>query len=201
MDNEKGTNEKLTVDDLLKSKDFNNIVNVIIYEFGKMQSDIKDDIRQICSIVVVRLIEQYDPDLNDRFWSYAKPFMTEYAKRELNNQKNVVHLPYNRTNGGFKEYEKIKHKYEDLIMPDGHLMPLEYKQNDVNLMIDIKNALEKLNEMQSKVVKMRIGIIQTNNGKTDFASIGDTLGIPMHRARAKFISAQKKLKKYIGNID
>jgi len=201
MDNEKGTNEKLTVDDLLKSKDFNNIVNVIIYEFGKMQSDIKDDIRQICSIVVVRLIEQYDPDLNDRFWSYAKPFMTEYAKRELNNQKNVVHLPYNRTNGGFKEYEKIKHKYEDLIMPDGHLMPLEYKQNDVNLMIDIKNALEKLNEMQSKVVKMRIGIIPTNNGKTDFASIGDTLGIPMHRARAKFISAQKKLKKYIGNID
>lgn len=201
MDNEKGTNEKLTVDDLLKSKDFNNIVNVIIYEFGKMQSDIKDDIRQICSIVVVRLIEQYDPDLNDRFWSYAKPFMTEYAKRELNNQKNVVHLPYNRTNGGFKEYEKIKHKYEDLIMPDGHLMPLEYKQNDVHLMIDIKNALEKLNEMQSKVVKMRIGILPTNNGKTDFASIGDTLGIPMHRARAKFISAQKKLKKYIGGID
>ena len=55
--------------------------------------------------------------------------------------------------------------------------------------------------MQSKVVKMRIGILPTKNGKTDFASIGDTLGIPMHRARAKFISAQKKLKKYIGGID
>lgn len=201
MSNETGTKEKLTVEDLLKSKDFNQIVNVIIYEFGKMQSDIKDDIRQICSIVVVRLIEQYDPDLNDRFWSYAKPFMTEYAKRELNNQKQVVHLPYNRTNGGFKEYEKVRHTYQDLTMPDGHLVPIESGGHDVPLMIDIRNALEQLNEIQSKVVKMRIGIIPTNNGKTDFASIGDTLGIPMHRARAKFISAQKKLKKYIGNID
>jgi len=196
MSNEK-TRAELNIEDLLRSKNFNNIVNVIIYEFGKMQDDIKDDIRQTCAIVVLKAIEKYNPELNDNFWVYCKPFMTEYAKRELNLHRNIVHIPYNHTNGGFKNYEKIKHEYQDVYYPDGHMIPVQEKQADVCTMMDIKNAIGNLNETQNTIVKMRIGMIPTNNGKTDFTSIGETVGLPMHKARAIFIESQQLLKKYL----
>ena len=196
MSNEK-TRTELNIEDLLKSKNFNNIVNVIIYEFGKMQDDVKDDIRQTCAIVVLKAIKKYNPELNDNFWVYCKPFMTEYAKRELNLHKNIVHIPYNHTNSSFKNYEKIKHEYQDIYYNDGHIMPIHEKQNDICTMMDIKNAIESLNETQNTIVKMRIGMIPTNNGKTDFTSIGETVGFPMHKARAIFIESQQILKKYL----
>ena len=191
------TRSELNAEDLLRSKNFNNIVNVIIYELGKMQDDVKNDIRQVCAIVVVNAIKKYNPELNDNFWVYCKPFMTEYAKRELNLQMNIVHIPYNHTNGGFKNYEKIKHEYQDVYYPDGHIIPIQGKQADVCTMMDIKSAIESLNDMQNTVVKMRIGMIPTNNGKTDFTSIGETIGLPMHKARAIFIESQEILKKYL----
>ena len=191
------TRTELNIEDLLRSKNFNNIVNVIIYEFGKMQDDVKNDIRQTCAIVVLKAIKKYNPELNDNFWVYCKPFMTEYAKRELNLQKNVVHIPYNHTNSSFKNYEKIRHEYQDMYYPDGNMVALQDNQTDVCAMMDIKNAIESLNETQNTIVKMRIGIVPTNNGKTDFTSIGESVGLPMHKARAIFIESQQILKKYL----
>ena len=202
MDNETFNKENgLNIEELLRSKDFNNIVNVIIYEFGKMQDDIKKDIRQTCAIVVINAIKKYDSSINDNFWIYCKPFMTEYAKRELNLQRNIVHIPYNHTNGGFKNYEKIKYEYQDIFYADGHIIPIAEKPSDICSMIDINNALERLNELQNTIVKMRIGIIPTKSGKTDFTSIGESVGLPMHKARAIFIESQELIRKYIYDRD
>jgi len=189
--------KELNPDELLCSKNFNSIVNVIIYRLGSFDDDIKADIRQACALAVLKSIEKYDPEKNDKFWVYAMQRMVEFAKNELNLHKNIIHIPYNRINSGFKNYENVSFAYSKLTFDNGCNLPLFVPDSDSCAMIDLYNAINSLEENEQAVVKMRIGITSTINGKNDFASIGKTLNMPMHKARNIFISSQKKLQEFL----
>ena len=182
---------------LLSSKNFNNIVNVIIYRFGNIRPEVKDDIRQACALAVLRSIEKYDPSKNDKFWVYAMPLMCEYAKNELNLHKNIIHIPYNRTNSGFKGYENVTYTYTGITYDNGSEIPFYSNESDKMSILDLTNAIDSLGVPTSDIVKMRIGLKETINGKNDFTSIGLSVDMPMHKVRNLFIASKDKLAKYL----
>lgn len=192
------SDKNLDPEQLLKSKNFKDIVNVIIYQLGKFDDDIKSDIKQACALAVIKSIEKYNPEKKNNFWLYAMRLMTEYARNELNLHKNTIHIPYNRINSGFKKYENVSYAYESLTFDNGADFPLYASERADNMvMIDIKNAIESLGDPASDIVKMRVGLKKTINGKNDFTSIGDSINMPMHKARNIFLDSQKKLAKYL----
>lgn len=190
-------NQDLDPIKLLSSKNFNNIVNVIIYRLGNFNEDIKSDIRQACALAVLKSIENYDPKKNNKFWVYALTLMKEYAKNELNLHKNIVHIPYNHINKGFKKYENISYDYESLEIGNNGNIPHPIKESDRNMMIDLQNAIDSLGSPTSDIVKMRIGLKETINGKNDFTSIGQTVNMPMHKVRNIYIESKKDLEEYL----
>lgn len=192
-------NNQLDINELILSKNFNNIVNVIIYRLGNVDEATKKDIKQSCALAVMRSIELYDSSKNDNFWIYAMRLMTEYARNEFNLHKNIIHIPYNRINSGFKKYENVNYTYNSLTFDNGSEIPIFSFSEDICSMIDIQNAIERLSSPEIDIVKMRIGMIKTNNGKVDFKTIGDALNIPMYKARNIYLKTQKKLMKYLGS--
>lgn len=182
---------------LLASKNFNDIVNVIIYRLGNFRDEIKDDIRQACSLAVLKSIEKYDASKNDNFWVYALPLMREYAKNELNLHKNTVHIPYNRINSGFKKYENVTYHYTQLTFENGAEIPFQSVESDAMSIYDLSKAIEHLGSPASDIVKMRIGLKPTINGKNDFGSIGRTVNLPMYKTRNVYNVSKEKLAKYL----
>jgi DNA-directed RNA polymerase specialized sigma subunit len=190
-------NQNLNPDELLISKNFNDIVNVIIYRLGNFDEDIKNDIRQACALAVLKSVEKYDPEKNNKFWVYALKLMKEYARNELNLHKNIIHIPYNRINSAFKNYDNVAYSYSPLTFENGSDLPICVLESDTCTMMDLQNAIDSLESKEQDIVKMRIGLKKTNNGKNDFTSIGDTVGMPMHRARNIYIESAKKLMEYL----
>lgn len=189
--------QNLDPDELLASKNFKDIVKVIIFRLGKFDDEIKNDIRQACTLAVLKSIEKYDPSKKNNFWLYAMKLMTEYARNELNLHKNIIHIPYNRINSGFKNYENVNYNYEPLTFENGSDIPIYVAESDKCIMMDLQNAIESLGDPASDVVKMRVGLKETKNGKNDFASIGDDINMPMHKVRSLFLDSKKKLAKYL----
>ena len=189
--------QNLDPDELLASKNFKDIVNVIIFRLGKFDDEIKNDIRQACALAVLKSIEKYDPSKKNNFWLYAMRLMTEYARNELNLHKNIIHIPYNRINSGFKNYENVNYDYEPLTFENGSDIPIYVAESDKCIMLDLQNTIESLGDPASDVVKMRVGLKETKNGKNDFASIGDDINMPMHKVRNLFLDSKKKLAKYL----
>jgi len=190
-------NQKLNPDELLISKNFNDIVNVIIYRLGNFDEDIKNDIRQACAMAVLKSIEKYDPEKNNQFWVYALKLMKEYARNELNLHKNIIHIPYNRINSAFKNYENVTYNYSPLTFDNGSDLPLCVLESDMCTIMDLQNAINSLEDNEQEIVKMRIGLEKTDNGKNDFTSIGETVRMPMHKVRNIYIESTKKLMEYL----
>lgn len=190
-------NKKLNPEELLVSKNFNDIVNVIIYRLGNFDDEIKKDIRQACALAVLKSVEKYDPEKNNKFWVYALKLMKEYARNELNLHKNIIHIPYNRINSAFRKYENVTYNYSPLTFDNGCEVPLCIFESDICTTMDLQNAIDSLESGERDIVKMRMGLEKTNNGKNDFTSIGETVGMPMHRARNIYIESAKKLMEYL----
>lgn len=83
-------------------------------------SEIFSDIMQECAIAVIESFNTFDPQKCGGFsffWGHAFKRMYEYAKKEMNKQINVVHIPIHRTNAAFGNekrkyaYEQVKHTY------------------------------------------------------------------------------------------
>lgn len=187
----------LDPDELLSSKNFKDIVNVIIFRLGNFDAEIKNDIRQACALAVLKSIEKYDPEKKDNFWLYAMRRMTEYARNELNLHKNIIHIPYNRINSGFKKYENVNYAYDPLTFENGSDLPISVLESDKCTMMDLQNAIDSLGDPARDIVKMRVGLKETMNGKNDFTSIGNDVDLPMHKARNIFIESQKKLAEFL----
>ena len=189
--------QKLNPEELLVSKNFNDIVNVIIYRLGDFSDEIKKDIRQACALAVLKSVEKYDPSKNDKFWVFALDRMKEYAKNELNLHKNIVHIPYNRINSAFKKYENVVYTYSPITFENGSDLPLCVLDSDICTMMDLQNAINSLENEERDIVRLRMGLEKTINGKNDFTSIGETIGLPMHTARNIYIKSAKKLMEYL----
>ena len=185
----------MNFDELIKSKDFSRILNYIFCKFNCFNADTQNDVRQVCAIAVAKSIERYDEDKNPNFWVFCKPLMTEYAKNEINLQRNIVKIPYNRLNSAFRNYENIVHSYTSITYDNGD--DIDYGQHTDNryeeLLLDYKRLVGELDSNSRDIIDMKLGFKQTHNGKTDFISISETMGISLSKTRELFKKAQEYL--------
>ena len=184
-------------EELINSKDFSRILNYIFCKFNCFNTDTQNDVRQVCCIAVAKSIERYDSSKNPNFWVYCKPLMTEYAKNEINLQRNIVKIPYNRLNSGFKDYENIVHSYTGISYENGDDIDFGQYSDRVyeELLMDYKRLVGELDSKSRDIVDMKFGFKQTHNGKTDFISISETMGISLSKTRELFKKAQDYLQK------
>lgn len=112
----------------IRSPNFEKYVHSIARMlFINDNSDMFNDILQECAIAVIESFNTFDPQKCGGFsffWGHAYKRMYEYAKKEMNKQINVVHIPIHRTNAAFGNekrkyaYEQVKHTYVRGLMYD-----------------------------------------------------------------------------------
>ena len=61
--------------------------------------------------------------------------------------------------------------------------------------MDYKRLVGELDSKSRDIVDMKFGFKQTHNGKTDFISISETMGISLSKTRELFKKAQDYLQK------
>lgn len=189
----------INIDALLSSKEFTNIVNQLANKFGvAYNSELKDDVRQVCAMKAWEALATYDPaKVGNNFWGYAYPRMYEYAKREVYEQRNTVHIPMNRTSEwGASDYEKTSHSYEALTWEDGHDR-FAGESNNAIIAMDLQAALNSLDETSRYIVEVYTEMKSSKTGKHDFASIAEKLKLPTHVVRRKFAQAKETLATYL----
>jgi len=183
---------------LINSREFTNLVNQITNSYGvAYNDDIKNDVRQACAIAAWEAYQKYDPaKVGNNFWGYAYLRMRTYAKREIHEQKNIVHIPLNRTREDYS-YEKVNHSYEDLSWEDGHSKPFESETNNVALGIDIEAALSILDEETRYIFEVHSELRKGNSDKSDFNTIAEELGIPVSIVRKRFNTAKEQIASFL----
>lgn len=191
----------MSVDELLKSSDFSRIVNHIFCKFNCFNSETQEDVRQVCRLAVLKSIERYSKEKNPNFWVFCKPLMTEYAKNEVNLQRNTVHIPYNRINAAFKEYENVTHSYTSITYDNGDDIDFGIYNEEIynDLVSDYKRLVGNLDTKTRDIVDMKFGFKETHNGKTDFISIAETVGMSLAKTKELFRKAQDYLQKNLKN--
>ena len=187
----------LNIETLLSSKEFTAQVNQIANTFRVgYNDDIKNDVRQACSIAVWEALQLYKPEkVGGNFWGYAYPRMHEAAKREVANQRHLVHLPMNRINPAYG-YETVTHTYEGLTFDDGH-DKFGTVDSEAAVAMDIESALKMLDDETRYIFEVHSELREGRNGKCDFGSIAEELGIPAHVVRRRYIAAKEQLAAYL----
>lgn len=196
MESTKKTNS-LNIEELLSSKEFTNIVNQLASEFRVLYTEeLKNDIRQVCSIAAWEALQKFNAEkCGGNFWGYAYLRMREMAKREVFEQRNIVHIPMNHITDSEK-YDGIVHTYEGLTWEDGHDKCGEVAHSEA-LKLDIEKALELLNEEDRYIFEVHSELKTGKTEKSDFGSLSLELGIPAHVVRRRFIAAQKTLADFL----
>lgn len=186
----------MEINELLKSKDFSRIVSYIFCKFNCFNEETQNDVRQVCALAVVKSMEKYDSAKNPNFWVFCKPLMTEYAKNEINLQRNVVHIPYHRLNSGFKKYDNITHSYVGITYDDGDDAEfVQFNEAIYNeVIMDYKRLVGSLDTKSRDIIDMKYGFKETHNGKTDFISISETMGMSLSKTKELFRKANEYLK-------
>lgn len=201
---------ELNINVLLSSKEFENIVVKIASSFGiNKHNDLYNDVKQACAIAVIDAFDKYDAEkCGGNFWGYAYPRMYEYGKNEVANQRELVHIPYNRRNGTGK-YEKISHEYYDLVRPnDGHAHDeyladdyIEVEEHDCNagLSMDIAAALDSLNKEQREVFELMNGLreMKNENANITYGNVANELGVNIAVVRRRYNSALEAMREYL----
>ena len=199
--------EKLNIEVLLSSKEFTNQVNQIANLFNVgYNEDIKDDVRQACAIAAWVALQKYDAvKTNGNFWGYAYLRMREYAKREVYKQRNVVHIPMNRTTEWAGCYAKkgvedsvVVHTYESLTWDDGHDKMFDTVSNDIATAMDIETALATLDEETRYIFEVHAELKEGYSGKSDYTTLSKELGIPTYVVRQRFNAARTALAELLG---
>lgn len=202
---------ELNANVLLSSKEFMNCVVKIASTFGitKYNDDIFNDIKQVCAIAVIEALDLYDAEkVGGNFWGYAYKRMYEYAKNEVANQREIVHIPYNRRNGTGK-YEKISHVYCDFERPnDGHedykytadgYIEVEEHDTNVGLSMDLAAALDSLNAEQREIFELMNGIkeLKDETKNITYGNVANELGMQVAAVRRKYNDALCTLRAYL----
>ena len=206
MENTERNTRDLNLENLLSSEEFRTITSEIASKFGvEYKSPIYQDVKQVCAIAVFESLERYDVEKcsgikdgtnNYRFWHYAYGRMWAYTRREVIEQKNLVHIPENRldTRPG---YEKVEHSYEKLNYEDGNDKPFESYGGDIHLAIDIDNALGMLDAETRYIVEVHAEITEGKSGKSDFASIAKDLNMSLATVKNLYNNAKEQLTAYL----
>ncbi len=202
MENTERNNGNLNLETLISSAEFKTICMEIANGFGvDYRTNLYQDVKQVCAIAVFESLERYDTNkcsgINDgttnyRFWHYAYGRMWQYSKREVNEQRNLVHIPENRL-GGSKRYEKVEYSYEGLTYDDGHNKPFDTETNSVDLSIDIKSAMEMLDAETRYIIEVRSEIVEGKSGKSDWSSIAKDLNMSVSVVRNLYKSGKEQL--------
>lgn len=206
----------VNIEEVLRSGDFRNAVVKIASIFGlNVHSDIFDDIMQVCSIACIDAAKLYDPQLcGGNFLGYAYKRMFEYAKNEVSNQRELVHIPYNKRNGS-KGYEKVTHEYYDLFRPnDGHEHG-EYSTDDefvadtysdelpanscnAGLSMDIAAALDRLNSDERVVFELMTGLREfKNGGRSSITNVAKETGLDARTVKCAYKKALASMREYL----
>jgi len=196
MENTERNNGNLNLETLISSAEFKTICMTIANGFGvDYRTELYQDVKQVCAIAVMESLEKYDESKSsgpDRFFHYAYGRMWQYAKREVNEQRNLVHIPENRF-GGSKKYEKIEFSYEGLTYDDGHNKPFDTETNSVDLSIDIKSAMKMLDVETRYIIEVRSEIVEGKSGKSDWSSIAKDLNMSVSVVRNLYKSGKEQL--------
>ena len=197
MEKTKTAAATLNIEELLSSKEFTNIVNQLASEFRVLYTEeLKNDLRQVCSIAAWEALQKYNAEkCGGNFWGYAYLRMREMAKREVFEQRNIVHIPMNHIADNAK-YDGVAHTYEGLTWEDGHDKCGEVAHSEA-INIDIEKALELLNEEDRYIFEVHSELKAGKTEKSDFGSLSLELGIPAHVVRRRFIAAQKTLADFL----
>lgn len=192
---------KLNVSELLSSKEFEKNVAAVAYTFGyTKQDEAYQDLRQAAAIAVVESCEKFDPEKsNSNFWGYTYLRLKEYVKREVNNQRNVVHIPSNHLNSAFKNYENITHSYSSLNYEDGNEVSYTSSNKDVVLGMDLKNAIDRLPSLEKMVIKYKVGLEPTISGGVGYKDIAETMQCNINAVMKLYKQAIKTLKVLLEN--
>lgn len=182
-----------TFERLIASREFTNQVNQIANTFRVgYNEELKNDVRQACAIAAWEAYQMYDnTKTNGNFWGYAYLRMREYAKREVFNQRNIVHIPMNRIADN-RDYSQVTHSYESLAWEDGH-DKFGTDDNNADIRMDIAAALNQLDEETRYIFEVHAELREGRSGKSDFNTIAEELGIPAHAVRKRFIAAKEQL--------
>lgn len=186
-----------TFERLIASQEFTNQVNQIANTFRVgYNEELKNDVRQACALAAWEAYQMYDSTkTNGNFWGYAYLRMREYAKREVFNQRNIVHIPLNHIADN-RNYSKVTHSYEGLTWEDGH-DKFGKDDNNVDIRMDIAVALNQLDEETRYIFEVHAEIKKGRSDKSDFNTIAEELGIPAYVVRKIFIAAKEQLAKYL----
>lgn len=188
-----------TFERLIASQEFTNQVNQIANTFRVgYNEEVKNDVRQVCMLAAWEAYQMYDSSkTNGNFWGYAYLRMREYAKREVFNQRNIVHIPMNHIADN-RDYSQVTHSYEGLAWEDGHDKFGTYDNNDnVDIRMDIESALNQLDEETHYIFEVHAELREGRSGKSDFNTIAEELRIPTHVVRKRFIAAKEQLATYL----
>jgi len=192
------------VEGYLSCPDFAKNVAAIAHSLNvKPEEETFKDITQECAIAVIESYGTWDTKKCgglEFFWGYAYKRMREYAKKECNKHRNIVDIPYNRTNSAFANetrkytYDRITHQYSSLTYDNGDPIPIADSNPDIAAVMDITNAINKLTKERRTVFDMKMGFAPTKSGKTSFDDIAETLGIKRGNAIYLFNQAKKQLR-------
>lgn len=186
-----------TFERLIASQEFTNQVNQIANTFRVgYNEELKNDVRQACALAAWEAYQMYDSTkTNGNFWGYAYLRMREYAKREVFNQRNIVHIPMNHIADN-RNYTKVTHSYEGLVWEDGH-DKFGTDDNNIDVRMDIAAALNQLDEETRYIFEVHAELRKGHSGKSDFNTIAEELGIPAHVVRKRFITTKEQLAMYL----
>lgn len=182
----------LKIESLIKTTEFDKIVNSIYYKFNCRDEDLKQDLKQACVIGLLAALNNYDVKKNDNFWAYSRLFMTEYAKKEFYLQINTVHIPYNRLNSGFKQYDNIQHSYYSLDNPE-----VRYYVDNLAQESEASDNLEEikrcLNREEREVLDILAGSETTETGNLTINSIAKTMGSNWYKTNKLLDNMKQKI--------
>lgn len=215
--NNANNTNNVNLNEVLVSRDFKNAVVKIASIYGmNVHSDIFPDLMQVCSIACIDAAKLYNPSLcGGNFLGYAYTRMFEYAKNEVFNQRNIVHIPANHIYGR-NGYEKVSHEYYDLFRPnDGH-EHTEYAPEDEfvadtyndelsvstcnsGLTIDLRNALNNLNSDERMVFELMSGLrkFSDNSGSITIKKVAKETGMSVKNVKLAYDSAVASMRAYL----
>lgn len=194
----------MEIEKLLKTKEFATLVNKIAGAFNVSSKDeIMPDVIQACSISVVESLRAYDPEkVGGNFWGYAYLRMREYAKREIYSQRNIVHIPMNKTSewSGFYAKRGITHDvvnltYEGITFDDGH-DKFGVTGDNHDFAIDLENILSKFDDRTRYIFEVLAELKSSKSGKCSVTALSKELGIPARNVTRLYDEAKKTLAAY-----
>lgn len=195
--------EKLNIDELLKSQEFRDNREAILFRLGKQQSDFADDLRQEMAIAVIEATRTYKPEKmtkHKNFWAHASLRMMARAKDYAFKYSCILKIPKNR-NGAkcwvLKGYEPARVETVNIEYNDGTITPIPV-YDDCLYYFDVNQTLDcTLDESEKFIMRVKLGLDTTPSGGYDYKSIAEFLGTDVTTVVRMFNRSKRKLMRFM----